>query len=241
MSWNFFYLRLLASLETAKKANERLKDVLRHFRDEYILKYLKPERSFAFELEMNPFHPFKQTNSFEYEFTYQRSYIKCFLYLIFLIWAMRYSFIEGAQVFEITVLEAIPIAVTKVLLKFVILVCIFFNSIRKPLLDAYFERKLVIKHLENCYSFYLDDRLAACSSLENLYLRIDEKHVIRNKVIYSLVVYGRGVEPIETNSETSDLDRIRKVGRQLAYNLGVNFFDVDDKSLHHEIIFKKSL
>lgn len=235
--FNLFYL----CLKAVKNRNQKRKSLFRCIYERFLVKYLKPERSFTLELDRNPFYPFVQTNSFECEFIYPRSFIQITLYVFLIVLATRYSFIDGVNTFKESTLPKLFIEVLKILLKFIILTSISFNLIRKPILDLFFERKLIIRQTESSYSFYLSGELYACHGLENLYLRIDAKYVLRNNIIYNLVVSGKDIETFEINSETYDLSRIRKLGRQLAYNLGINFFDVDDKSLHHEIIFRKHL
>ena len=82
--------------------------------------------------------------------------------------------------------------------------------------------------------YYADNKLIYRGLMHNIYVRVKVLRMSGNSY-YSLVVDGYKLDVAYhvTRMPSSRPDKFTRLGRRLAANLGINFFDYEDSSTHH--------
>lgn len=84
--------------------------------------------------------------------------------------------------------------------------------------------------------YYTDGKLLYRGHVHNVYIRVKEFRTSGNSY-YRLIVDGYGLDVAHdvTLMPSSRPEKFTRLGRRLAANLGINFFDYDDTSTRHVI------
>ncbi|KNC51232.1 uncharacterized protein AMSG_06590 [Thecamonas trahens ATCC 50062] len=100
-------------------------------------------------------------------------------------------------------------------------------------------RYLTIAPLDGWYSFELSSKSAPIvkAPLHNVYLRIERQTGFSGKTYYVLVLNGYMMDKFILSAAvpSSDVDDLRKIANVLAYNIGINYFDVANISRLHTV------
>jgi hypothetical protein len=197
-----------------------------------IIKY--PEYYLNKSLNENPFYPFCQLDAYVFEYKY-RKYSIAFLYLI----ASIFYLVSLVDICRILFKNSIELPNR---LRFkcfsIIIICILsILSIFCLILSVYqlILRKICIDLIDNKYEFYLGNRLVHTSSLNHMYIRLNMKTIVRNKVVYRLCIFGRAIDTIVVSNYSYNDVKLRQLGYKIAQNLAINYFDTQDLSEYHEI------
>ncbi|RNA22274.1 transmembrane protein -like [Brachionus plicatilis] len=95
---------------------------------------------------------------------------------------------------------------------------------------------MIIDALRRKYSFYIVDNLIIENDLHQIYIRLTEKVVVKNQTVFCLILNGKSIDEIEISSYCKNAQFLRKIGKKLSLNLGINYFDILDKSEQHQIL-----
>lgn len=191
--------------------------------------FIEPEKKIKYLFNKNPFYPFSQSNSYQFIYNYRlgsRIFINGLLacssliILSFMIDNIIYSESAIYSLFWSTGIISL-IFMVYFILKFVI----FFQK-----------RTLRIEVLSRKYSFFIGKNLIIENDLHQIYVRLTEKSVVKNQKVFCLVLSGKSIDEIELFSYCKNEQFLRKIGKKLSLNLGINYFDILDKSKQHQII-----
>lgn len=190
-----------------------------------LMVYLMPDKNFMKNLDKNPFHPFEQLNSFLFEFSYKYYYlgIMCVTLTITFVSVIIFNLKSSNH-------KSVSFFLSLFLL-FLISVILFLFSI-----VAFTKRTIRINLLESKYELFFQDKLIATNHVHNLYIRLNERHLVKTKQVYRLTLCGKDIDSISVSPYSYGLQKLRYIGRRLAQNLFINYFDIQDLSLHHSII-----
>lgn len=86
------------------------------------------------------------------------------------------------------------------------------------------------------YYCFCGQKLVAENNLNKIFIKLEEKFVVKNKMIYCLVLDGKNVDKYVISSFCNDFKVLRKLGQKTALNLGINYFDILDSSQYHKIL-----
>lgn len=96
-----------------------------------------------------------------------------------------------------------------------------------------------LRDKEGWYSFSLSSRRdpIVCGRLHNVYLRIERQTGFSGAPFYVLVLNGYLMDKhiVSGAVQPEELPDLRKLGNVLAYNIGINFFDVANISTLHTV------
>lgn len=194
-----------------------------------IKQFIEPETKLKYLTDQNPFYPFFQSNSYQYVYKYRLS-SKSFknLLLAFLSFILFSSImdtiVDSNSTFYFLFWSTSIIALIFMIYFFLRFVVFFQN------------RTLIIDLLNKKYSFFVFDNLIIENDLHQIYIRLIEKLVVKNQKVFCLVLSGKNIDEIELSSYSKNEKILRKIGKKLSFNLGINYFDIMDKSKQHHII-----
>ncbi|CAF0704350.1 unnamed protein product [Brachionus calyciflorus] len=198
-----------------------------------ILKQIKfivePETKLKYRLDKNPFYPFTQIESFKFVYEY-RLLTKSLINLMFsyVCFGFVTEFLQTIinSKFQIYFLLWISAFVTH---------CFTFFFLARSFIFIQ-KRRLVIDLLNRNYSFFVSDDLVIKNDLHQIYIRLIERYVVKNQRIFCLVLDGKGIDKLELCSFCNNFELLRKLAQKLCLNLGLNYFDMSNKSKYHQIL-----
>lgn len=88
----------------------------------------------------------------------------------------------------------------------------------------------------NEIQIFFKNSLISENHLHQIFIRLREKCVVKNRLVYYLVLEGQDLDKLNISSYSSNLELVRKLGKKIALNLGVNFFDILNISKHHVVL-----
>ena len=97
-----------------------------------------------------------------------------------------------------------------------------------------FVRTYVINASQGFYEFYVGNAFIYRGRLRNVYVRLKGTGT-GDDTYYCLIVNGFQLEELHITGHTTNVNKLRKLGRRLALNLSINYFDAHDLSAHHVI------
>lgn len=197
-----------------------MKDILE------VLELYNPERLLKYRLGKNPYYPFR-------EFTHNVFVLNasCSMYGIELV--ILFVFVIADVIY--VALTATPMAMIVVPLLALVLA---FPAIARK------RGKRVVVYDANVqrYEYFVDGELVYGGRCHNLYVRLrcetggsEEAHY------YSVVVDGYMVRPYKVTAVSKKREKMFRLGRRLAANLDLNFFDCADRSTNHVVRHYPSL
>jgi hypothetical protein len=209
-----------------ENSNLGFEDLLKNFFETRILIYFLPDKYFMRKLDKNPFYPFNQLNAYLFEYSYRYYYTAFFNTILTVI----LTFISIINCVKILNFKSISSWFT-VLLLFLLSILSFILS-----LISFTKRTLRLDLMQNKYQVFIENKLIACNHLHNIYIRLSEKHIVKTKIVYRLMLCGKNIDTIPISPYSYSLQLFRRLGRRLAQNLYLNYFDIHDLSSHHTIL-----
>ncbi|XP_077788784.1 cation channel sperm-associated auxiliary subunit TMEM249 [Podarcis muralis] len=97
------------------------------------------------------------------------------------------------------------------------------------------KRRLIINHIKEVYQFYIKGILWQEGPLHQIYVRLIAQTDAYGKRYYSLIINGYRLEVLTLAALTDQFELLDSVGRRIARNLNLNFFDYEDVSTRHVI------
>ena len=185
--------------------------------------------------DRNPFHPFRQAESYTFELSYKFKE-QCLANgcgSLCLFWA-------SMQLCKLIVDESkdgtrCP-SILYMFLFVASLIAMFY--LLAVSIISYKSRFLVLDLLEHSYEFYFNRKLMHKAGLDRLCVRLNRKYVVKNSALYCLVLEGQRIDQIEITTYNSNLRTLRKLGKSIADNLTLNFVDCtnSDGGEHYALI-----
>ena len=202
--------------------NSLFENIVKSFIELKLLICLLPDKYFVKNLDKNPFYPFKQLNSYEFEYMYRYYYsgILCITFSIIFATISIFNFKIFKDYKSVSFFLAILLVV------FISIILFLFSII------SFNKRTIRLNLLKNKYDLLIQDKLIATNHIHNLYIRLNEKHILKTKLFYRLTLCGKNIENIVISSYSPNLQMIRNLGRRIAQNLFINYFDIHDVSFH---------
>lgn len=191
--------------------------------------FIEPEKKIKYLFNNNPFYPFSQSNSYEFIYNYRlgsRSFVNALLACSSL---LIFSFMIDNIIYCDSTIYSLFWSTAVISLMFMF----FFFS---KFMIFYQKRTLIIDVLKRKYSFYVGKNLVIDNDLHQIYVRLTQKLVVKNQKVFCLVLNGKGIDEIELFSYCKNEEFLRKIGKKLSLNLGINYFDILDKSKQHQIL-----
>ncbi|XP_066479165.1 cation channel sperm-associated auxiliary subunit TMEM249 [Tiliqua scincoides] len=99
-------------------------------------------------------------------------------------------------------------------------------------------RRLIINHIKETYQFYIKGRLWHEGPLHQIYVRLVAQRDAHGKLFYSLIINGYLLEVLVLADLSDKYEEINVLGRRIARNLTLNYFDFEDISVRHVIRHK---
>ena len=208
-----------------KKSNSEFEYLLKKIKTNLKIFY-EPENYLIEKLDKNPFHPFKQISSYLFECNYKYNYSGIISSTLSILFAFT-SVVNFIEIFNY-----------KCFLSWFTLLLIIFLSIFFLLLSllSLTKRTIRLNLLQNNYEVFIGDKKIASNHLHNLYIRLNEKNILKTKLVYRLMLCGKDVDNISISPYSYNLQLFRQLGQRLAQNLFLNYFDIHDLSSHHSIL-----
>ncbi|XP_077209677.1 cation channel sperm-associated auxiliary subunit TMEM249 isoform X2 [Paroedura picta] len=97
------------------------------------------------------------------------------------------------------------------------------------------KRRLIINHNKGLYQFYIKGCLWQEGPLYQIYVRLVAQRDAYGKLFYSLIINGYRLEVLTLANLSSKFEQIDILGRRVARNLNLNYFDYEDISMRHVI------
>ncbi|XP_048338640.1 cation channel sperm-associated auxiliary subunit TMEM249 [Sphaerodactylus townsendi] len=97
------------------------------------------------------------------------------------------------------------------------------------------KRRLIINHNKELYQFYIKGCLWQEGPLYQIYVRLVAQRDAYGKLFYSLIINGYRLEVLTLANLSSKFEQIDILGRRIARNLNLNYFDYEDISTRHVI------
>nr|XP_056710573.1 cation channel sperm-associated auxiliary subunit TMEM249 [Euleptes europaea] len=97
------------------------------------------------------------------------------------------------------------------------------------------KRRLIINHNKERYQFYIKGCLWQEGPLYQIYVRLVAQRDAYGKLFYSLIINGYRLEVLTLANLSSKFEPIDILGRRIARNLNLNYFDYEDISTRHVI------
>ncbi|XP_060098888.1 cation channel sperm-associated auxiliary subunit TMEM249 [Heteronotia binoei] len=97
------------------------------------------------------------------------------------------------------------------------------------------KRRLIINHNKERYQFYIKGCLWQEGPLYQIYVRLVAQRDAYGKLFYSLIINGYRLEVLSLANLSSKFEQIDVLGRRIARNLNLNYFDYEDISTRHVI------
>ncbi|KAL8181445.1 UNVERIFIED_CONTAM: hypothetical protein K2H54_002064 [Gekko kuhli] len=97
------------------------------------------------------------------------------------------------------------------------------------------KRRLIINHNKRLYQFYIKGCLWQQGPLYQIYVRLVAQRDAYGKLFYSLIINGYRLEVLSLANLSSRFESIDVLGRRIARNLNLNYFDYEDVSTRHVI------
>jgi hypothetical protein len=206
--------------------NSLLENIIIRFIELKLIINLIPYRHFIKNFDKNPYYPFKQLNSYVFEYNYN-CYFSGIICLIVSILLASISIINF-KIFKYH--KSVSFFLALLLLIFFSIIFFLFGII------SFAKRTVRLNLLKNLYDLLIQDKLIATNHIHNLYIRLNEKHILKTKLVYRLTLCGKDMDTIIISPYSHNLQTIRNIGRRLAQNLFLSYFDIHDLSFHHSII-----
>ncbi|XP_053105287.1 cation channel sperm-associated auxiliary subunit TMEM249 isoform X4 [Hemicordylus capensis] len=106
------------------------------------------------------------------------------------------------------------------------------------ILSSMNKRRLIINHVKGVYQFYIKGRLWHESPLHQIYVRLMPQSDAHGKLFFSLIINGYHLEMLTLADLSNKYQEMDVMGRRLARNLNLNYFDYKDISTRHVIRHK---
>jgi len=100
-------------------------------------------------------------------------------------------------------------------------------------------RTYVLDGNSNCYNFYIANKVVTTGDFHNIYIRL-RKRFDSGRTYYYLIFNGFRIDKQVLTGTCTKADSMRKLGQQLAQNLGINYFDETNVSHHHVVRHKRN-
>uniref|UniRef100_A0A8D0BJ48 Transmembrane protein 249 n=1 Tax=Salvator merianae TaxID=96440 RepID=A0A8D0BJ48_SALMN len=97
------------------------------------------------------------------------------------------------------------------------------------------KRRLIINHNKQIYQFYIKGILWQEGPLHQIYVRLVAQRDAYGKLFYKLIINGYRLEMLTLADLSNKFELIDSLGRRIARNLNLNFFDYEDISTRHVI------
>ncbi|XP_061464298.1 cation channel sperm-associated auxiliary subunit TMEM249 [Rhineura floridana] len=97
------------------------------------------------------------------------------------------------------------------------------------------KRRLIINHSRGFYQFYIKGILWQEGPLHQIYVRLVAQRDAHGTLFYSLIIKGYRLEALTLADLTDKCELIDALGRRMARNLNLNYFDYEDISTRHVI------
>lgn len=179
-----------------------------------------PERIFKYRLEHNPYFPFKEVHP------------KVFVLRDASNWYIY-------ELVGVTTLAAVYIAIVLTQgwsLQLLLIPLVGFVIVLPVIVRDSKKRTLVYDGNALIYEYYVGDELVYQGHCHNLYIRVkNETGDTEESHLYSLVVNGYALREYPITRHSRRREKLYRMGRRLAFNLNLNFFDSADKSTNHVI------
>ncbi|KAJ6661448.1 hypothetical protein lerEdw1_014356 [Lerista edwardsae] len=99
-------------------------------------------------------------------------------------------------------------------------------------------RRLIINHIKANYQFFIKGRLWHEGPMHQIYVRLVAQRDVHGKLFYSLIINGYHLEALILADLCEKYEEINMLGRRIARNLTLNYFDYADVSARHVIRHK---
>ncbi len=179
----------------------------------------KPENVLRKNLEKNPTYPFHEVEPNVYVFTVRSGWLvlAVILCLVTLITTVAVYAVAGG-----------------VDQSFVFAGIVFLGFLQM----AFYHRRrktYVLDGNRNMYEFYKGEDLIYTGNYHNVYIRLKGQKSGTGDTYFNVVLDGFLMDEESISSSTLHHKKLGRLGRRLAQNLNLNFFDYTDKSRHHII------
>eukprot|EP00128_Syssomonas_multiformis_P010478 Colp12_sorted_trinity150504_noHs@25466 len=177
------------------------------------------EVAFARELEKNPIYPFTRISDKKlvYQIRYKRLYLSIFAFLVSLtlsiVWIVQGK--ANEQYFLFFVIVVLGSAFTA-------------TTYRHT-------RRYVLNHETKTYTFAESRSRIFTGPFHNIYIRLCRTKSTMGQHYYYLVVNGYQMDKQILTQTSKNVEAMRSLGRKLAENLNINYFDEQNVSKHHVI------
>nr|XP_060628782.1 cation channel sperm-associated auxiliary subunit TMEM249 [Anolis sagrei ordinatus] len=183
------------------------------------LNYFNSEKKLTEKLQENKFFPFQlqQPKVFVMEYYKDMVWKGALLFVVSLVGTVFYFRSEkGSQDFSVLFFYAMVTGLWLIA-----------SNMNK--------RRLIINHAKDFYQFYIKGILWHEGPLHQIYVRIVAQRDAYGKLFYSLIINGYHLEVLTLSDLSEKYEILDNLGRRIARNLNLNYFDYQDVSTRHVI------